>query len=208
MKKYFILFLICFIINILLSNQMIEFEMAIDIKSESKEFFINKQIEQSPCSQWTPSLFMPTLLISRNNDISKGIPLDTINLNLKLPFINKNKDIGVKPYEGVPSIIENYEDILMLSLEFEFNLCYFGISPGINIYKDLNREHNTLNNLKTKEKIKERIFSFTKWDIKASPPTSKLYLGESHNIFNSNGGTIGTCDSYSNDSHWGCSFKN
>ena len=70
-----------------------------------------------------------------------------------------------------------------------------------------NKLYNILNNLKAKEKIKERIFSFTKWDIKASPPTSKLYLGESYNIFNSNEGIIGTCESYPNDSLWGCSFK-
>ena len=207
MKKYFILFLICIIINILFSNQMIEFEMAININTESKEFYINKQIENSPCQQWTPSLFNPTLLIPKNTDISKGTSMHTNDFNIKFPFINKNKIIPVKPYEGVPSIIENYEDILLKSLGTEVSLCYFGISPGINIYKDLNKEHNTLNNLKTKEKIKERIFSFTKWDIKASPPTSKLYLGESQNIFNSNEGIIGTCESYIHDSLWGCSFK-
>ena len=186
---------------------MIEFEMAINIKTESKEFYINKQIEKSPCQQWTPSLFNPTLLIPKDNDISKGIPLENIKFYINFPFINKNKNIKVQPYEGVPSIIENYEDILLQTLEVELSLCYFGISPGINIYKDLNKEHNTLNNLKNKEKIKERIFSFTKWDIKASPPSSKLYLGESHNIFNSNEGTIGTCEIYPNDSLWGCSFK-
>ena len=186
---------------------MIEFEMAIDIKTESKEFYINKQIEESPCQQWTPSLFIPTLLIPRANYISKGEAIEGIILDIKLPFINKNDNIPVQPFEGVPSIIENYEDILLKSTGSEVSLCYFGISPGINIYKDLNKEHNTLNNLKTKEKIKERIFSFTKWDIKASPPTSKLYLGESHNIFNSKEGIIGTCESYPNDSLWGCSFK-
>ena len=186
---------------------MIEFEMAIDIKTESMEFYINKQIEKSPCQQWTPSLFNPTLLIPKNNEITKGTPMQSIDFSIKFPFINKNKIIPVKPYEGVPSIIDNYEDILLKSLGSEVSLCYFGISPGINIYKNLNKEHNTLNNLKTKGKIKERIFSFTKWDIKASPPTSKLYLGESHNIFNSNEGTIGICKSYLNDSLWGCSFK-
>ena len=189
---------------------MIEFEMAIDIKTESNEFYINKQIEKSPCQQWTPSLFNPTLLIPKNSDISKGTLIHTNDFSINFPFINKNKIIPVRPYEDVPSIIEDYEDILLRSLESEVSLCYFGISPGINIYKDLkdlNKEHNTLNNLKTKEKIKERIFSFTKWDIKASPPTSKLYLGESQNIFNSNEGIIGTCESYPNDSLWGCSFK-
>ena len=207
MKKYFILFLICIIINILFSNEMFEFEMAIDINTESKEFYINKKIIDSPCTQWTPSLFLPTLLIPKKNDISKGSPLEGITIELKFPFINKNNIIKVESYEGVPSIIENYEDILLKSLGTEISLCYFGISPGINIYKDLNKDHNILNNLKTKEKIKERIFSFTKWDIKASPPTSKLYLGESQNIFNSNEGIIGTCESYPNDSLWGCSFK-
>ena len=207
MEKYFILFLICIIINISFSNQMIEFEMAMDVNTESKEFYINKQISESPCTQWTPSLFIPILLIPKNKETSKGDPLEGIVFDLKLPFINNNNIIRVQSYEGVPSIIENYLDILLKSYRSEFSLCYFGLSPGINIYKDLNREHNTLINLKTKEKIKERIFSFTKWDIKASPPSSKLYLGESHNIFNSNEGIIGTCESYPNDSLWGCSFK-
>ena len=188
---------------------MIEFEMAINLdpESETEEFNINSQIKDSPCTKWTPSLFIPILLIPKKNEISKGTPIDRNSFDLKYPFINSNKDFKVLPYEGVPSIIENYEDILLMSIDSKVSLCYFGISPGINIYKELNLEHNTLNNLKTKGKIKERIFSFTKWDIKASPPTSKLYLGESQNIFNSNKGIIGTCESYPNDSLWGCSFK-
>lgn len=206
MKNYFILFLICIIINILFSNQMIEFEMTIDLESESHEFNINSQIEDSACTKWVPSLFIPTLLIPKKK-LSKGTSIDGINFDIKFPFINKNTAFTVQPYEDVPSIIENFEDILLMSFETKVSLCYFGISPGVNIYKELNKEHNILNNLKTKEKIKERIFSFTKWDIKASPPTSKLYLGESQNIFNSNEGIIGTCESYSHDSLWGCSFK-
>ena len=186
---------------------MIEFEMAIDLESDSEEFNINSQNEDSPCKKWIPSLFIPILLIPKNNEMSQGIPLDGINFDLKYPFINKNNYFTVLPYERVPSIIENYEDMLLMSVESKVSLCYFGISPGINIYKELNKDHNTLNNLKTKEKIKERIFSFTKWDIKSSPPTSKLYLGESQNIFNSNEGIIGTCKSYPNDSVLGCSFK-
>jgi hypothetical protein len=185
---------------------MIEFEMTIDLESESHEFNINSQIEDSACTKWVPSLFIPTLLIPKKK-LSKGTSIDGINFDIKFPFINKNTAFTVQPYEDVPSIIENFEDILLMSFETKVSLCYFGISPGVNIYKELNKEHNILNNLKTKEKIKERIFSFTKWDIKASPPTSKLYLGESQNIFNSNEGIIGTCESYSHDSLWGCSFK-
>ena len=207
MKKYFNLFLICVIINILFSNQIIEFDMTLDIDSESEEFYINSQIENTPCPKWTPSLFIPTLLIPKNYIITKGTSLDENKFYINFPFINKNNDFKIVPYENVPSIIENYDDILLKSVGTEVNLCYFGISPGINIYKELNKEHNTLKNLQTKEKIKERIFSFTKWDIKASPPTSKLYLGESQNIFNSNEGIIGTCESYPHDSFWGCSFK-
>ena len=186
---------------------MIEFEMAINITSESEEFNINSQIKDSPCTKWTPSLFFPILIIPKNNEITKGFPIEIKSFDLKYPFINKNKYFNVLPYEGVPSIIENYEDILLMSIDSKVSLCYFGISPGINVYKELNKEHNTLIDLKNKEKIKERIFSFTKWDIKASPPSSKLYLGESQNIFNSNEGIIGTCESYPNDFLWGCSFK-
>jgi hypothetical protein len=213
MEKKLILFLIFIIINISFSNQIFEFEMTLDIdvdsdsESESDEFYINTQIKESPCTRWTPSLFIPTLLIPKKNIIAKGTSLDGINFYINIPFIDRNNDIKILPFEGVPSIIENYEDILMKSFGSEVSLCYFGISPGINIYKELNKEHNTLNNLKTKEKIKERIFSFTKWDIKANPPKSKLYLGESQNIFKSNEGIIGTCESYPNDSLWGCSFK-
>lgn len=207
MTKYFNLFLICIIINILFSSQIIEFEMTLDIDSESEEFYINSQIQYSPCQKWTPSLFIPTLLVPKNSIINKGTQIDDNYFYINFPFINKNNDFKIIPYEGVPSIIENYDDILLRSYGNEVNLCYFGISPGINIYKELKKEHNTLNNLKTKEKIKERIFSFTKWNLKASPPTSKFYLGESQNIFNSNEGIIGTCKSYLNDSLWGCSFK-
>ena len=47
---------------------MIEFEMAMDVNTESKEFYINKQVTDSPCTQWTPSLFIPTLLIPKSED--------------------------------------------------------------------------------------------------------------------------------------------
>jgi len=87
--------------------------------------------------------------------------------------------------------------------------CYFGISPENNIYGTFGKEKFILNSLKNKDLIKKKIFSFDDWDLKTDPKNPKTYfnLGESHEVFNSNEGIIGTCQTNPEDSFWGCSFK-
>ena len=207
MGKNFYLFLICIILNIFFSNQNPNsFPIMLNIKEEPIGFYINNIDGQSPCEKWFPSLFIPTLLIPKSEDeIPSGKEIDGINLEINIPFLNRNKNISVEAYENVPFLKKEYTDILLKSIESGVNLCYLGISPGINIYKNLERDHNILKNLQSKGFIKNRIFSFDKWNLNYN--TSNFYLGESNPIFNSNEGNIGTCENYFNDPLWGCSFK-
>jgi len=87
----------------------------------------------------------------------------------------------------------------------EISKCYFGLSRGANNFESLKEEDVTLNYLKKKNFIGKKIFSFGIWNLTNNRTT--FYLGDSHENFNSSTGIIGTCESYSNDSPWGCSFK-
>lgn len=207
MEKHFYLFLICIILNIFFSNQNPNsYPIILNTNEEPIGFYINNIDGQSPCEKWFPSLFIPTLLIPKSEkEIPSGKEIDGKNLEINIPVLNKNKNISVEVYENVPFLKKEYTDILLKSIESGVNLCYLGISPGINIYKDLEREHNILKNLQSKGLIKNRVFSFDKWNLKSN--TSNFYFGEFNPIFNSNEENIGICENYPNDPLWGCSFK-
>jgi hypothetical protein len=71
----------------------------------------------------------------------------------------------------------------------------------------MEEENTILDDLKAKNVIKEKIFSFDIWNLNTEQPNTKFYLGESHDVFNSNSEAIGSCKNYPNDNLWGCSFK-
>ena len=209
MEKHFNLFLVLVIINLLSSYQNpISFTISIDFNSNSEGLYINNvnEIETSPCQKWIPSLFIPTLLISFIHKIPKGDDISGTSFNLNLPFYLKNKIFKVSLIDNVPFLKPEYSGSLMKAVLESFDQCYFGISPGFDNAEHLEEKYYVLNKLKNLTLIKEKIFSFEKWDSEINPK-SKFYLGEFNEIFSSNKGNIGTCENYPNDAHWGCSFK-
>ena len=100
---------------------------------------------------------------------------------------------------------ENYSLFLGRPQYYEFSHCYFGLSPN-NLNPDDSKEKiNNLYLLKNNSLIKDKIFSFNKWNIINESIRTNLYLGDTHEIFRSNNQIIGNCKS--NDSFWGCEFN-
>ena len=209
MEKHFNLFLICILINILSSYQdPTSFTVSIDFNPDSEGLYINtdSEFKLSPCQKWIPALFIPTLLISSSHEVKIGDDIPGDDFYINLPFYNKNEQFKVTLVDNVPFLKQDYNGTLMKALFEEFDQCYFGISPGIYNDEHLEEKYYVLNKLKTSTLIKEKIFSFEKWDSEINPK-SKFYLGEFNEIFRSNNGNIGTCESYPKESQWGCSFK-
>jgi len=208
MEKYFNLYFICFLINIIFSTQKFEsFPIVINPNTtENGGYFIKDGSTQHFCPEWFPSLFMPILMVPDTIEIGNTLPIQNSDFELTIPVIEKNKNCKYKLYEKIEFIKSDYTSILMLQLFSKTNLCYLGIAAGADNYQKIEDKQIILNALKEEGLIDKKIFSFDSWDIKSDPNT-KLFLGDSHDVFNSNDGIIGTCERYPKDSLWGCSFK-
>ena len=207
MENHFNLFLIFFIIKIFFSVQELQFEVSIDMKEpESGGGFHIIDTVNKACEVWLPSLFMPILYVPKSTKINDGEIDPEKELNIKTPFINDNREFLAQLFNGVPFLTNNLNGMLARPSSASIYNCYFGISPRVNII-GLEEDNSILNDLKNKGLIEKKIFSFQDWDINSNPVKTKFHLGYSHNVFNSNTGIIGTCQSDPNDSLWGCSFK-
>ena len=210
-KQYFNLFIICFITKVFFSKQNLEtFETQIKTNINSEGFYINDFKKYSEVEQWIPSLMSPTLLFVSTKDISQGYKIHDLHINLRFPFVLHNKEFVVDLYQNVPFLKFNYTGILMKISQYNKDTYYFGISPSTCEYPKLKEEYNTLIKLKNDYSIHKKIFSFDTWKINPqneSEIKSYFYLGDFNDIFNSNDKIVATCDSYHNNSHWGCSFK-
>jgi len=207
MKKHFNFFLIIFIIKIFLSIQEFEFEVSIDMKElELGGGFIISDTRKKVCKSWLPSLFMPLLYVPESSVINEGTVIPGQKIKLKSPFFNDNIEFEAQIFKNVSFLADNLYGILMRPIFANVYNCHFGISPSANII-GLEEGNSLLNDLKNYNLIQKKIFSFQEWDIISNPVKTKFYLGDSHNVFNSDTGIIGTCEIYPNDSLWGCAFK-
>jgi len=207
MEKHLNFFLIFFIIELFFPSKEFEFEVSIDMKElKSGGGFLIADARKKVCGTWRPSLFLPILYVPEPTDINEGALIPQTKLNIKSPFFNDNKEFVVQMFKNISFLSDNLKGILLRPLSANVYNCYFGISPRANI-TGLEEGNVLLNELKDNNFIGKKIFSFQQWDIISNPVKTKFYLGDSHNDFNSNTGIIGTCESDTNDSLWGCSFK-
>ena len=199
------LFIICLIINISPSFQIInQYEIKIPInKEELSNFFFTVDDNFEACEKWVPSLLNSILLVSKNTDISSGMFIPEVILEIRYPFLNENELFKLQFFSSVR--IGNYNLFLGIPLIAKFNECYFGLSPNTYEFKALKEPFNNLNILKEKNQINKKIFSFDMWAITNDSIRSNFYLGDEHEIFRTNNGIIANCAS--NDSFWGCEFK-
>jgi hypothetical protein len=208
MGKYANILFLFFLFKIFSSTPELEtFDVTIILNDTNLEgLLIDDKSEKKVCNAWIPSLFMPLLYISDNKETKEAILIPEYSgKELFYPVFYKNKSIGFNTYQEIKFLNKKYQSKLMKDIYHMFNYCYFGLSHGVNNFIELKEEDVTLNYLKEKDFIKKKIFSFDIWDLNKNKTT--FYLGDSHEDFNSNAGIIGTCNSYSKDSPWGCSFK-
>ena len=207
MKKNFNFLLIFFIVKIFLLTQEFQFDVSIDMNElESGGGFRIADTRNKACGTWLPSLFMPILYVPDSTVIKEGTLIPDQKINLKSPFFNDNIEFVAQMFKNISFLTNDLNGILMRPLSASVYNCYFGISPRINI-TGLEEGNSLLNDLKNNNLIVNKIFSFQEWDITSNPVKTKFYLGDSHNVFNSDTGIIGTCENEPNNSLWGCPFK-
>lgn len=154
------------------------------------------------CEYWYPSL-LNSILISPDNQMDE-YPKQYI----------RNIEVGNAYYRYTYSqctlneflFNDEYNAYLGLCNFDDFN-CYYGLAPSVpKETTGLEKEQYNLLKLKKNNDIKELIFSFDKWEIKDDKINSTLYLGDSHEHFNSNEGYIGSCN-ITDKEYWSCAFK-
>ena len=208
MEKYVNIFFLCCLFKIFSSTLELEtFDVTIKLNDiELEGLFIDDKSEKNICEYWTPSLFMPLLYVSKDIDTKDEILIPEYSeKELFYPVFFKNKSISFYTYDDTNFLNNKFQSKLMKDIYHPLISCYFGLSLGINNFVELKEEDVTLNYLKEKTFINKKIFSFDIWDLNKNK--TAFYLGDSHENFNTNTGIIGTCESYSKDSPWGCSFK-
>ena len=83
LENFISLFIICLIINILPSFQILNrYEIKIPINQNvlSNFFFFSMYGKDYICDKWVPSLFNPILLVSYKVDIKYGKEIDVIHV--------------------------------------------------------------------------------------------------------------------------------
>ena len=211
MKKNICLFLIYFISNISFSFQIPDkYDIVINTQQNLEDMYIDDKNNNSPCDKWVPSLTTPILIVPSNIHIYKGNEMHS-SFELKNPLFNKNGEFELDLFENVTFLEDNYKVFLARSvIPNAISSCYLGLYFGIENYGELTEDQTNLNILKNYKKIKEKVFSFDIWDLKNlkfGTINTTFYFGESHEIFNSNKGVIGTCQSDPKNPFWGCQFK-
>lgn len=154
------------------------------------------------CEYWYPSL-LNSILISPDNQMD-GYPMQYIG-NIDIANVYYRERINQCTLYECP-FNDEYNVYIGLCNFNDFN-CYYGLAPSIpKATTGLEKEQYNLLKLKKNDDIKELIFSFDKWEIKDDKISSKLYLGGSHEHFNSNEGYVGSCN-ITDKEYWSCAFK-
>jgi len=210
--------IIIFCLNILFTEEKYDtYHISINTKSDTlgelniDDMTIDKEeIDDltKVCLQWVPSLFNPINLVPMDKDINEMKMVSYKDNNPK--FINRiisEKELSLNYYT---STLFNKYELIFAKERFNriFNLCYFGLSPGVGNYTALDYNETNLNRLDNKTEISSKIFSFDKWALNNNNSIDILfYFGDQHEKFSSDKGIIGTCNTSKEDSFWGCSFK-
>jgi len=208
MGKYIQIYFFFLLIKIFLATPDFGiFDVEIVLENTNLEgLFISDKSEDKICPNWIPSLFLPLLYVSKNVDTKNAILITEYSKKkLFYPVFFSNKTITVNTYQNINFLNEKFQSKIMKEIYQQVSNCYFGLSHGVNNFESLKEEDVTLNYLKENNFINKKIFSFDIWNLNNNKTT--FYLGDSHENFNSNTGIIGTCESYSKDSPWGCPFK-
>ena len=181
-------------------------------EEDLKPLYINyeelKKEEISKCKYLIPSLLLPFLMVNKQFSV-KNIEDLGVKVNIYSPILNESfaSLFHFKLFDQYNVTLS--KELSSSSSNINVEECFFGLSKLGN-FSNLNENKNIINLIKLTMNhiITNPIFSFDKWDLKDNDEiTSKLFIGDEHNIFNSSDGIVGTCNIDKNDSFWGCTFK-
>lgn len=167
---------------------------------------IKNEVSDGYCEEWIPSLISPLLLLKQGISTQDRCLKLIENFNINTLFVSE--ELELKCYRCT-NVMKKYNTITAIE-NFDKNLkfCYFGLSATLgDYYEVLNESLINLNMLKNNDEIKEKVFSFNKWETDKDPIITYLYLGDYHENFILKNGTIGSCKANMSDLYWGCSFK-
>ena len=195
------LFLICSLINLPFSFQDYS-TYTIEINKKQSNLGVMTIKYDDICQEWIPSLFVPILLIPN----LKYEGLQIISTGMIFPILDNSREISI--YLFYYRFLNKYQDAPLGEERFTILLdsCYFGLSLGANSTYYLNESYYLLNKLYDSKQIKEKVFSFDKWNINQNSILTNFYFGDIHENFKSNKGNIGSCENLEYP-YWGCSFK-
>ena len=204
--KNLYLILMLLTINFKLSDSII-LDMEIKINEDYLNSFNIKS--NDTCHGWTPSLLSPILLTDPNKEFENNDDELIIINNIK-PYFKRIKrtqnSFSAVIYDF--KIFNNFNAILGKSTSEIIDKCYIGLSSGNCNYEELRNNFLLLDRLKSNGEIKNKIFSFDKWNIIGNLIKSYLYFGYSHEHFKSNkeNGIIASCKTNNSEPFWGCYF--
>lgn len=202
-RKKMIFFLIYLIIKNSFEQDTLDFELIIKNKEEPDIIPFTFQLGDDKCIYWIPSLFDPFLIVKYQSVPTGSIPYEKVkDFSFINPLYEENIKVGLYKY----SLLNKNIEIILGEDEYIVKKCYFGLSSGL-ADNGLDDNINTLDYLKNKDKIKQKIFSIDKWNI-SDVISSKLHFGYEHPNFNiQNKKYIGICKNIEEDKYWGCFFE-
>lgn len=200
-RKKLFLFLVFLITISFVKGKLITIDLTASIENDKLEV-LSASYENY---KWIPSLIYQTLLVS-NEFITTGYTLIETEISLYNPLL-PNIGISASLYMKQNFIKEISNVHLAKCDESTIMENYIGLSLGVLKINDVkNDDYIFLFDLQRSQQIDEKIFSFSKWELKNNILSSSLYIGNVHEHFTSNDGIIGSCEN-NDDNFWACSFK-
>ena len=215
-KEYMSLYFILFIISVsFCDNNYKAYEIKADIRESGLEIMNYENNKTDICQKWILSLFMPLMLLPRNEN-TEDIEIFDESLEIKVPVLS-DEPFPINIFKSSRNELFGYYDVLYAKTKLWHIIdnCFVGLSCGNGNYDSLDENVTLLNQLYKTYQINKKVFSFDRWEIIEKSIKSTFYIGSEHYHFLSNKeqqGIIGSCQneynysSPSSSSYWGCYF--
>jgi len=155
------------------------------------------------CSKWIPSLFSSLLIFNYEIDTIDTI-LTPLDIKIQNFYSIKEYKIPLNAHVWITNISIFMNIYVAQSRVLWPKYCLFGLDYSEVLVLYGKQKLNSIKNL-IPQQIDKFIFSFGKWDLsKKDYIYSKLYIGDSHEIFL---GNVGTCNIQNETNYYGCIFN-
>ena len=155
------------------------------------------------CSKWIPSLFSSLLIFNYEID-TIGTIVTLLDIKIQNFYSIKEYKIPLNAHVWITNISIFMNIYVAQSRVLWPKYCLFGLDYSEVLVLYGKQKLNSIKNL-IPQQIDKFIFSFGKWDLsKKDYIYSKLYIGDSHEIFL---GNVGTCNIQNETNYYGCIFN-